>query len=455
MNSPDAFPAHASPRSAKGIAPLAGALALATAAVGLGLMVSRGHGLVFLALLLLFVVFASPIQKPAASTIILVGVVLLPTPAIAASRFHGIPPTTALGVVTFGASALLWSHQRLRVPNLTLSPYAGLGLLVILAAATLQLVFSRYAQPVNSYQLSLFWAAGLLLGSVLASDRRTTGQVGLLALPLALLALVELALNRPNLWGDIVGAHLYESTATYGNQLRATSTFGHPVVAGVALIIMAFVAFTYPSRFRTLLFSVIVAGAVATVSRSALVGLAVGLLVCFAGARHRRVQTIASVFATAAMVWLVINLIPALRTSFTARVQGSSTHAERVRLNSLHTLEASLAHGEAAVFTGRGLGGSIDYLAQTGGNLGFAVYDNQYVTSIYDSGILVVLLVTCLIVAGIRRARPGWRLLSPLAASVAAFFFFDGLYWPVTGFLFWLTVGLATTRRAAPEGLTA
>jgi hypothetical protein len=429
-----------------------GALGLVLVAVFLGFMVSRGYGLEILALLILGCVWISPIANRAVLPFILLGVVLVPTPAIGSARLDDIPLATTLGVVTLLASVLLWWHRRAQ--GARLNPYAVASLLLVLVAAILQLVVSSYADVSLVYQVALFWVAGLLLGSVIASDRRVTDNVGLLALPLALLAVVELVLKRPNLWGDVVNAHVYGAIATAGGNLRATSTFGHPLVAGAALIVLAFIAFTRAGRWRTLLFSIIVVGAVATVSRSALVGLGVGLLVYFLGSRHERTQIVGAVLALVAMVWVVVRWIPALRTSLDARLAGTSAHTEGSRLNALHALATSLTHGETVLLTGRGIGGSQVYLARIGGNLGVNTYDNQYVTSLFDSGILVVAAVVVLIVLGIRRTRPDLRVIAPLAASAATLFFYEGLYWPVTGLLFWLTVGLATSPGASEGSVT-
>jgi len=88
------------------------------------------------------------------------------------------------------------------------------------------------------------------------------------------------------------------------------------------------------------------------------------------------------------------------------------------------------------------------YLTRTGENLGFGTYDNQYVTSIFDSGLVVILLVVGLIVAGVIRERPNASMLAPLVVSAATMFFFEGLYWPITGLLFWMTVGLASAPKS-------
>lgn len=426
-------------------------LPLGAFAVFLGLLTAIGYGFVVIGLFLVGGIVLWALTRPVAPLILTVGVFLLPTPAIQTSTVHGLPLATTLAFATAFAALVAWWHQRARGAHLSISRYSAAGLSLLVVAAIVQLATSKYAALKPVYQVTPFWLAGLLLGSIVASNRRLVDHVGVLAVPLSLFAVLEFVANRPNLWADVIGANGYDNVALTGTTLRATSTFGHPVVAGAALIVMSFIFFTRPGSRRTVVFSIIVAGAIATVSRSALVGLGAGLLAHFFSSHRQRLQTLGAVAALAVTVWLMISLIPPLNTAFASRVLGASTQTERIRLNSLRTLEESVSRGEPILITGRGLGGSIRYLAQTGGNLGFSTYDNQYVTSVYDSGFFIVLLSFSLIALGVIRARRGWRAVAPLCASAATMFFFEGLYWPVTGLLFWLTVGLATapTSRAS------
>ena len=424
---------------------LVGCLGLVTLAMCFGLLASRGYALFLIVAFLLcgIVVWAAP--RRAAVPVIMLGVVLVPTGAFGPGRVHGIPPTTALAVITVCAALALWWHRRARGASAPLSGYSVASLLILIMASIVQLGISKYAVTRPLYQLPFLWISGLLLGSLLAADLRIADRIGLLGLSLAMLAIVESVIGKPTLWSDLIGASGFDNASTFEGADRAASTFGHPLVAGAALIILAFLALVQPGRRRAILFSFIVAGAVATVSRSALAGLAAGLLTHFIGKHRQRSQMIGAIAVAAIVGWLLISLVPALHASFEKRVLGASLQSERIRLNSLSELRASFVRNDQELWLGRGLGGSGSYLGQTGGNLGFGTYDNQYVTSLYDSGLLVVLAVIGLIVLGVIRARPRARLLAPLVASAVTMYFFEGLYWPVTGLLFWMTVGLVTT----------
>lgn len=422
-------------------------LSLAVSALGVGVLAGTGNGLPLVALFVLCAVAIWAAPRPAVLPLIMFGVLILPTPAITTERFHGIPPATSLGVATLGAVLFLWLRQRRLSPEIGIPKYALASLLILLVASIAQLGLSDYAQIKDVYQNASFWLAGLLLGSVVASDDRMTLNLGVAALPLAFLAIAELFLKTGNLWGKAIGATGYENITAH--TFRAVSTFGHPLVAGATLTTIAFLVINRPARDRSILFSVLVAGGVATVSRSTYVGLFAGLLVHFAGSNRNRSQLIGAIIVTAAAIWLMLAVIPSLNTSFDSRILGAGTQTESIRLNSYRIVANDFTQGNSELLTGRGIGGSVEYLARTGENLGFNTYDNQYITSIFDSGLMVILLVATLIVTGIVRSRPNARMLAPFVVSAATMLFFDGLYWPVTGLLFWMTVALASTPQTA------
>lgn len=423
---------------------LVGCLALVTFAMCLGALASRGYALFLIAAFLLcgIVVWAAP--RRAAVPVVMLGALLIPTNAIPTDRIYGIPVYTPLAVVTICGALALWWNRRAQGGNTALSGYALASLLILIVTFIAQLGISRYASIVPIYQLLPFWISGLLLGSILATDLRVADGVGLVALPLAVLAIVESVINRPTLYSDLIGANGYDHVSL--GEDRVASTFGHPLIAGTALIILAFLVLSKGGSRSAILFSIIAAAAIVTVSRSALVGLAGGALTYMIGSQRQRSQIVGAIALTALIGWLLISLVPAFHTSFDSRVLHASTQSQAVRLHSLQEVRDAFSQNTEALWLGRGLGGSNNYLPQTKTNLGWGAYDNEYVTSLFDSGLPVMLAVIGLIVYGVIRARPAARLLAPLVAAACAMFFTDGLYWPVTGLLFWMAVGLATAR---------
>ena len=81
-----------------------------------------------------------------------------------------------------------------------------------------------------------------------------------------------------------------------------------------------------------------------------------------------------------------------------------------------------------------------------GGIDGYDIFDNQYVTSIYDVGLLPMILVGVLLACALASASREARVLGlpALVAIAGVMFFTDGGYWLSLGFLAWVTVGLAT-----------
>jgi hypothetical protein len=413
----------------------------------LGLLASRGYALFLIAVFLLcgLAVWAGP--RRAAVPAIMLGVLLIPTNAFPSDRIHGIPVYAPLAFTTLGAVLALWLYMRATGVGPSLSAYSLGSLVILIVSFIAQLAISRYASIVPLYQLIPFWISGLLLGSILASDLRIADGIGLVVLPLAILAIVESAIVKPTLYSDLIGANGFDYVSS-GD--RVASTFGHPLTAGAALIVLAFLVLSKPGPRNAILFSLITAGAIVTVSRSALVGLAGGALTYFIGSHRQRSQIVGAIAVTALIGWLLISLVPAFHASFDSRVLHANTQSEKIRLSSLQEVRSAFSQNKQELWLGRGLEGSNNYLSQTRtAQYGFGNYDNEYVTALFDSGLPVLLAVVGLIVFGVIRARPGARLLAPLVAVAAAMFFFSVLYWPVTALLFWMAVGLATAPMAS------
>lgn len=424
---------------------------LVTFALCLGLLASRGYALFLIAVSLVcgIAVWVGP--RRAAVPVIMLGVLLIPTNAIPSDRIHGVPVYAPLAFATLGAVLALWWYLRAMGEGPSLSVYPLASLVILIASFIVQLSISRYATTVPLYQLLPFWISGLLLGSMLASDLRIADGIGLVVLPLAILAIVESVLVKPTLYSNLIGANGFDYVS---GEDRVASTFGHPLTAGTALIVLAFLVLAKPGPRNRILFSLIAAGAIVTVSRSALVGLAGGALTYFIGSRRQRSQIVGAIAVTALIGWLLISLVPAFHASFDSRVLHASAQGQKIRLDSLQEVRAAFSQNKRELWLGRGLEGSNTYLAQTRtAQFGFGNYDNEYVSALFDSGLPVVLAAIGLIVVGVIRARPPARLLAPLVAIAAAMFFFSVLYWPVTALLFWMAVGLATAPtpcRAAP-----
>ena len=307
-----------------------------------GYLASRNLALPVIGLVVLIGVVIWAISKPAAILLVLAGVVLIPTPAMQTANVHGIHLETGLGIITASAALWLWSRQRARGANVALNPAVTAALVIILVAGVCQLIFSQYAEIRPLYQCSLFWLSGLLLGSVVANDRRMLGYLAYLGLGLTLFTIFEFLLGQPNLWGRVIGAQNFELTATLGGINRATATFGHPLVAGIVLVTLAFLALLSGRRGSTVMFGLIVAGALATGSRSAFVGFGVGLMALVLSGQRRPSQKLAIVGTTIVLGWIMIASIPALNNALSSRVLHANSKEDNIRFNSLQTLKKAL-----------------------------------------------------------------------------------------------------------------
>ncbi len=169
-----------------------------------GYLASRNLALPVIGLVVLIGVVIWAISKPAAILLVLAGVVLIPTPAMQTANVHGIHLETGLGIITASAALWLWSRQRARGANVALNPAVTAALVIILVAGVCQLIFSQYAEIRPLYQCSLFWLSGLLLGSVVANDRRMLGYLAYLGLGLTLFTILKFLLGQPNLWEGLL-----------------------------------------------------------------------------------------------------------------------------------------------------------------------------------------------------------------------------------------------------------
>ena len=84
-------------------------------------------------------------------------------------------------------------------------------------------------------------------------------------------------------------------------------------------------------------------------------------------------------------------------------------------------------------------------LTEIGGIDGLAIFDDQYVTSVYDLGLLPLAAIAVLLLAGLKRASAGSRRagLPAVAAGLGVLGFTDGLYWLSLAVVTSIAVGAA------------
>ena len=101
-----------------------------------------------------------------------------------------------------------------------------------------------------------------------------------------------------------------------------------------------------------------------------------------------------------------------MRSSFTERVGGANAEQQAVRINTINIVHGDWKDDPSRLLFGEGIGSGGRYLVARGGNAkGYTIFDNQYATSLYDMGLIVLLVFIVLVGSPSSTAPPrdGWR----------------------------------------------
>jgi len=333
----------------------------------------------------------------------------------------------------------------------TIPSAAGLaGVLLIVGTSILESAHSGNGTLSHFLTTGTFWLSAFFLGSLVADDRQQFVVLGFCALPLAGLAVWQAATGS-NPYNHFIGPLHFAGVETYENLQRSTSTFGHPLVAGACLTVLAFAAIAGRSRLAMLVAPLVLLGAIATVSRSVLIGATLGLFIVLAqGNARRSIVVTVGLIATAALLSVIA--FPRLATSLEGRLLNSSG-SEVARTAGPSTLLHDLSAKPLAVAFGRGIGTTSTELAATGGIGGVDTYDNQFIDTTFDIGFIPLIPALVLLGYGIVGARADRRktFLPVVIGSIVMILFFDGLAWPSFAFRFWLMYEALTSGARAEE----
>jgi hypothetical protein len=413
-------------------------------AVLAGWAAAHGHGPELIVALPLLAVAAWLLTTPYGSAAAAAPLLGLPVRAIPGTpTIPHLDPKLTWALVAAGATFVFWFYGARRR---ALSPWTAAALVVVAVAAFL-FGEAHGARKQDSLYIIVTAATGLALGSTLIDEKARRGLVGLGAV-LAIVAMGE-AFGLPNPWVSILHANRYQDLSNIQGASRAVSSFGHPLIAGACLMMLAMFALTLRGKGATVLTVVLLIGGAATVSRSALIGCAVGL-VAYAGLSRtgERGRALVVIAGVAVVAIVALAFVPSVRSSFSERVGEANSEQQVVRLNTINIVEGDWADDPGRLLVGQGIGSGGRYLVARGGNAaGFSIFDNQYVTSLYDVGLLVLLAFGALVVLGIVEGTSLGRLggLPALAVGLVVMAFVDGLYWPPLVLLVWAAIGLAST----------
>jgi hypothetical protein len=431
-------------------------LGIIICSVLLGLAATLGAGTILIILVFAIFIATVSVRSRWGAAACLAPVFLLPVTTIPTLQNIGsIHWRLVLAVVSAVLATSYWLSGANR-PNLNPWSFASVGLLGI---ALLILGERTGASVQNSLSLALFAYSGLMIGQCL-SNSEAIEPIAFLAVPIAILAILE-SLGLENLWSTLLHANAFTILTSPNTTARSTATFGHPLVAGGCLVVTGLVLLSVRKRLTTVSGIICIVGAATTVSRSTLLGGALGITLFALQTRGHRVRIVAIAVVLVLSALVAINAVPQLKRSFDSRVldinQGQIHQQESVRVNSLAIFKEELNAHPNRLLIGGGFGYSTTLLTERGGNAaGYDIFDNEYITMMYDGGFILVLCVFgLLVVAAIKSSEFTRRQALPaLAAAVVVMYFVDGMEWPSLSVVAWMAIGLFTAppvRRRGPS----
>ena len=324
-----------------------------------------------------------------------------------------------------------------------------LGSAAFLFIALLVLGQQTHTSLQESASLPLFAYSGLVVGQCLRTPAAIRA-IAVLAAPLAVLAILE-AVGFEHVWSTVLHANVYTALSEETDATRSTASFGHPLIAGACLMAIGLLLLSARERLATLAALVCILAAVTTVSRSALLGGALGLTLFAMQAPGNRLRRLALFIVLALAVAATVSFVPSLRHSVERRVtgvnQGQLARDESVRTNSLSILKEELNVDPNRLLIGGGVGYSIKLLTARGGNTaGYNIFDNEYITMMYDGGLFVVLITSALLLVAMATSSKTARRsgLPAIAALAVVMYFVDGMEWPSLSVVTWMAIGYFT-----------
>jgi hypothetical protein len=399
-------------------------------------------GLIVLAVVLALALPAALARTPWAATVSLAPALLIPIDSFAQTHFGGVAISSVLGLYSLLAVAIAATLRRSRVgPSLP-------GMLAFAAICVGGLLGAlRSGEQMNStLTLILAWAAAFGAGAYLVDSRRDIERLLWFVAPIALLAVVEAGIGR-NPYLSLLPAVSFSAHQAAGFH-RSFATFGAPLVAGSAFAVCAALGLGSLNRRLWLVVPLIAIACLLTVSRSAVLAIAVGVAVVFLVERRSRPRIVVVVVVLGLLSAGAVSQLPYFHESVSNRLAGKG-ETRAVRSNALEKFSTDLSSHTGKLTLGAGLRYTETVLEETGRNEGLATLDNQYVTFSYDVGILPMLLSAFAALIALRMA-PRARVVAflPAVATCAfSFFFFDGMYWVATAALAWFTFGAIVSKR--------
>lgn len=416
-----------------------------------------------------------------AVTVLTVGMLL--TCAIPSSlSVAALGPLGRPGVIWFLGAVLWWEWSQLQRPFPSAPPpkparrwlFIFLGVILVSYALTNFMGSSALeARAADSALIkALSWIGIFLIANDGITDRRRllvllrrAAVIGALMSTLGLLQFVtgQSIVSAIDIPGFTSGSE-FGNVQSRAGFLRAAGTASHPLEYGVVLcmslplaITLALQEFRGRSARRWFSVGAILVASALSVSRSALIGIAAGLVMLFPSwSKAVRIRaTLTAVAGVGAMYLLVPGMVGTVRGLFTGLSEDAST-ASRT-----DSYDAALEVAARTPVMGRGLG---TFLPE------YRILDNQYLLLLIEVGAAGLISFIVLIAAGIyccERARRRFEdalmkqlsvaVMASLTAGALTFAFFDAFSFPMSAAYMFLLLGTAGAlwRIAQVEGSAA
>lgn len=367
--------------------------------------------------------FGTPANRRVAAGMVgaLATIILVPPGTLGGGVLGELGPTGI--AVAWLLLLTVMAHRPLRFPRYFIL-FLGLTWLAILAGLA-----------TNSTTIPTIATALLVSASALAAGTMNTDERRFTSNAFVAIATLQALLCAFEAWGR---RELLFGVATHGPNsitggVRAEATLGHPLVAGLVLLVACAIVLRSPwsARIKIALASVLGAGVVASGSSSPLIVFLVLILwgISASGTALARILTVTALVT--ALTWIA---------SFTSIA--SELASEVSGVNAAHRLNSLLAFprlfslrdlSEASFGSGWG---SIARLYDTNVliNDGFLAIDNQFTTTTAVGGLLGLTLLLAFLTLVLLRSNRQYRLAA--VSLIVMFLSFDVLYSPVSSVVF-------------------
>lgn len=292
------------------------------------------------------------------------------------------------------------------------------------------------------------WLAGIIIGACCREDYNRLQVIGLGMIPSAIIQIYgQLTHSTP--WLDALRLNQYDEVI-YSAVFRSPGTFSHPLVAGCTYMLVAVGLMACRVRSARYAAPLLVAAGFLTISRSAAIGLMVGViaLLVFQSSRSHRWLTmlVGGICCLQVGIWASPTFKYAIENRFL-----SGFGSQEVRLAGPAYIMEMFENNPLGLILGGGYNTSRAIASTLYGPIRrYQTFDNQYVTWLLDYGFVVLCIAAILIVWTIVRSR-SFAVAPPVVAAAAMIYFANIAQFEAFGIFMGFFLGMASSSERASE----